>query len=257
MLIIKSLFLPPGAALLISLIGILLLPWRGRSGLILLVIGALLGYVCSIPLTANLLSRSLQTYPPLTDSAAWAHLQPQMIVVLGGGLHQNAAEYGMDASLRDRALQRVRYAAYLARRTGLPVLASGGIGYTEDEELENAAYREAPIMRTLLEQEFGLTQVRTESTSRDTWENAVNSAALLRTLDIHTILLITDAVHMRRALGAFTAQGLTVIAAPTTFFDERIQPLRLRSWLPSVLAISTVYYVSHEWLGWFWYALRH
>lgn len=239
-----------------SLIGFLLLQWRVRGGLTLLAIGACLGYVCSIPITANLLSRSLQIYPPLTDTTAWTHQQPQMIVVLGGGLHeQAAAEYGSALNVSARTLQRVRYAAYLARRTGLPVLASGGISYTE--ALENAHHSEAQAIQTLLEQEFGLFAVRSESASRDTWENAVNSAALLRELNMRTILLVTDAVHMRRALGAFAAQSLSIIPAPTGFFDERIQPLRLHSWLPSVIAISTVHYVSHEWLGRIWYALRH
>ena len=258
LLIFKSLLLPPGLALLLGLIGLSIVHWRPRSGLVLLSAAALIGYVCSIPLTANLLARTLQTYPALTEFATWPHPQPHMIVVLGGGLHRDAPEYGQGPTIPARALQRVRYAAYLARRTGLPVLASGGIGHTDTDWIESAAHGgEAPIMQALLQQEFGLTAVRIESTSRDTWENAVNSAALLRGLDINSIVLVTDAIHLPRALGAFKAQGLTVIPAPTAFYDECLQPLRIRSWLPSGLAISTVHYVIHEWLGRLWYALRY
>ena len=52
------------------------------------------------------------------------------IVVLGGGRYDEAPEYG-DDTISLAGLRRVRYAAVLQRRTGLPVLVSGGSVYAE------------------------------------------------------------------------------------------------------------------------------
>jgi uncharacterized SAM-binding protein YcdF (DUF218 family) len=247
-----KLLLPPGGPLLIGLLGALLWRWHPRPGLALLLTGAVLGYLCSIPFTACLLSRSLQIYPPLTEQIL-SSLRPTAIVVLGGGLHEDAPEYGDGPTVHHRTLGRVRYAARLARQTGLPVLASGGHG--DSSKVDEPA--EADLMKAILEQELGICTVIAETTSRNTWENAIYSAAILRERRIDTILLVTNAAHLPRAITAFQAQGLTVIPAPTLFFNNQLEPLDPQSWLPSVNAIIAVYYASYEWLGRLWYVVRY
>ena len=221
-----------------------------RLGTRLLVVGTLLGYLFGIPLTANLLSRSLQSYPPLPEQLP-SLTQAGAIVVLGGGLHKDAPEYGDGPTVNDYTLQRVRYAARLAWLTGLPVLAAGG--YREPVDSPS----EAELMRDILEKELGYGPVLTETASQNTWENAMNSAALLRERRIDTILLVTNAVHLPRAVTAFQAQGLKVIPAPTLFFDDRIDPADPKSWLPSVAASAEIHYVCYEWLGRLWYIARY
>jgi len=252
LLLIKSLLLPPSGPLLMGLIGALLWRWRPRPGLALLLAGAVLSYFCSIPFTAGLLNRSLQIYPPLTEQTPPA-LRPRAIVVLGGGLHEDAPEYGNGPTVHHRTLGRVRYAARLARQTGLPVLTSGGHG----SQAKAGDPTEADVMRAILEQEFGVGAVIAETVSRDTWENAVNSAALLRERHIDTVFLVTNAAHLPRAVAAFQAQGLNVIPAPTLFFHDQLEPLDPKSWLPSVKAIAEIYYSCYEWLGRLWYAMQH
>lgn len=251
-MLIKSLLLPPGGLLLMSLLGALLWRWHPPPGLTLLLTGAVLNYLCSIPFTASLLNRSLQIYPPLTEQVL-SSLRPEAIVVLGGGLHEDASEYGNSPTVHHRTLGRVRYAARLARQAGLPVLTSGGRGSRAGAE-EPA---EADLMKAILEQEFGLSAVSAETMSRNTWENAVNSAALLRERHIQTVLLVSNAVHLPRAVAAFQAQGLNVIPAPTLFFNEQLEPLDPQSWLPSVAAIAEIHYDGYEWLGRLWYAVRY
>ena len=249
-MLIKSLLLPPGGPLLTSLLGALLWRWHPRPALALLLTGAVVGYLCSIPLTASLLSRSLQIYPPLTEQALPAP-PPAAIVVLGGGVHEDGPEYGNGPTVHHRTLGRVRYAARLARQTGRPVLASGGRG----SRAKVGDPAEADLMKVILEREFGLSGVSAETNSRNTWENAVNSAAILRERRVDSILLVTNAAHLPRAVTAFQAQGLNVIPAPTLFFDDQPEPLNPESWLPSVTAIATVYYASYEWLGRWWYVV--
>ena len=240
--------MPPGGPLLLSLSGALLYRHWRRLGLRLLLAGSMLAYVASIPFSAALLNRSLQTMPPLIlPLSPWP--QSAAIVVLGGGLHQDAPEYGSGPTLHARTLGRLRYAAHLARLSSLPVLASGGPPRAD-------APAEAELMRAVLQGELGIGPVLVETRSRDTWENALYSAAPLREHGIETVLLVSNAAHLPRAAAAFTAQGLRVIAAPTLFFNERLQPLDPQSWLPSVTAIADIHYAAHEWLGHVWYAWR-
>ena len=61
--------------------------------------------------------------PPVTLAQARS---AQAIVILGGGVRRNAPEYGGDTVGR-LTLDRVRYGAFVARATGLPVLVTGGV----------------------------------------------------------------------------------------------------------------------------------
>lgn len=232
--------------MLLGLLGVLLLRWQRRLGIHLLVAGALLTYGLSIPLTANLLNRSIQSYAPL-DEQALREQRPGAIVVLAGGLDRHAPEYG-SSTVHLRTLGRVRYAARLARRTGLPVLAVGG--YTRRQE---AGLPEADLMQAILEQEYGIAPVWTENTSQNTRQNAQRSAALLKARGIDTIVLVTNAAHMPRAVESFQRAGLNVIPAPTLFFPTQPEGHDPASWVPSAAAMHQVYYAAHEWLGRFWY----
>ncbi|HRF43177.1 MAG TPA: YdcF family protein [Candidatus Competibacteraceae bacterium] len=246
-MLIKLLLLPPSGPLLISLLGAFL--WRWRSGSVLLIIGVVSGYLFSIPVTAGLLSRSLQSEPPLIEYLLPLH-KLGAIVVLGGGIHEDAPEYGDNPTVQDRTLGRVRYAARLARQTGLPVLATGG-------RPKKDYPAEAELMKAILEREFGIGPVLIETKSQNTWENATYSAAILRRHHINTILLVTNAAHQPRAAAAFAAQGLKVIPAPTLFFNDQPDLLDPQSWLPSVRAIAEIHYGCYEWLGRWWYIVRY
>jgi uncharacterized SAM-binding protein YcdF (DUF218 family) len=76
-----------------------------------------------------------------------------------------------------------------------------------------------------------------ESASRNTYEEAVNVASILRDLGASQLVLVTSESHMRRAVGAFRAQGLSPVAAPAP------DPNRGRSW-------------AHEFIGILYYRLR-
>ena len=113
--------LPPTGPLLLALAGLALLGRRPRLGRALawLGLGALL--VLSLPLVSHALLRSLEA--PALDLRRPG--EAQAIVILGGGIRRNAAEFGGDTLAR-LTLERVRYGALVARTTRLPVLVSGG-----------------------------------------------------------------------------------------------------------------------------------
>jgi uncharacterized SAM-binding protein YcdF (DUF218 family) len=243
----KALLLPPAGPVLIGLVGVLWLPRNRNVGTRLLLCGVLSSYLLSVGVTAHLLAKAVQTAEPLTAEALRAG-QPDIIVVLGGGVYPEAPEYG-GATVHLRTLGRLRYAAYLSRHIGLRVLASGG---TWEAENGVRGLPEAELMRQVLEQEFGIREVTTETRSRNTRENARYSATMLRELGLDTILLVTQAAHMPRAVMLFEHCGIKVVPAPTLFFPGEPGFLSWSSWVPSAASSQAIYYLSHEALGLIW-----
>jgi uncharacterized SAM-binding protein YcdF (DUF218 family) len=172
----------------------------------------------------------------------------QAIVILGGGRQRNAPEYEDHDVPYSSSLARLRYGAHLQRRTGLPVLVSGG-------KPDGAAESEAQLMARALREDFSVPVRWVESDSDNTAQNAFHSAIQLRQAGIGHILLVTDAVHMPRAYQVFTRAGLQVSAAPTNYLARG--PLKAIDFVPNAVALRDSSYALHEWLGLLWYRLAH
>ncbi|QKT04948.1 YdcF family protein [Ectothiorhodospiraceae bacterium 2226] len=237
--------LPPGGPLLLALIGLLALRRRPRLGGALLLTGWFALYLLSLPLVAQALAARLETAPAVSAQAARAS-DAGAVVVLGGGRYVDAPEYGAD-TLSRWPLERVRYAAHLARATGLPVLVSGGAPFGGEPE--------ADLMAAVL-QEFGVSARWLERDSRTTWENGTYSASLLAPHGIEHVLLVTSAWHMPRAQRAFERAGLTVVAAPTGYTRLRHPARRGEDFLPSAEALDISRRVLREELGALVYRFR-
>lgn len=237
---------PPGGIILLMLAGWLAARrWR-RLGNALLLAAVVLLYVASLPYTARLLMDRLQDSPAL-GARELAHPRAQAIVVLGGGRYYAAPEYGGDTVSR-YTLERLRYAAWLQRRTGLPLLVSGGSPQHEQVP-------EAVLMKDVLVNEFRVPVRWLETASRTTAENALYTQALLARARIERVYLVTDAWHMRRAVYAFHRAGVRVIPAPTGFFTSGPMGHGLYALLPRARALAATRLALHEWLGLLWYRL--
>jgi len=199
----KALVLPPTGPLLLAALGLILLNRSPRTGRALAIGGVSLLLLLSTPAISVLLLRWVDTSPPLDlERAATA----QAIVILGGGVRRNAAEYGGD-TLGRLTLERVRYGARVARLTGLPVLVTGGTVFGGETE--------AKLMRESLEQEYGIVVKWAEDRSHNTHENAVMSAAMLRAAGIKRVVLVAHSFDMPRTTAEFAAEGIATIKAPT------------------------------------------
>lgn len=246
MQLIGNLLLPPAGPLLIGLIGLLL--WGSAFGRRLVVLALLLLTLLSLPITAELLFSSLQKHPPLNLQTVQNN-QAEAIVVLGAGRYLEAPEYGADtASLR--LLSRLRYAATIARATGLPIIPSGG-------KPDGKGETEAEIGKKILLQDYAIAVQSMDNRSNNTWENARYIAKLIHRLEISKIILVTDAAHMPRALYAFQRHGVDPIPAPINFEYQLAQQRPLyEKFIPSTTAAMNVSLGLHELLGLFWYSLK-
>jgi uncharacterized SAM-binding protein YcdF (DUF218 family) len=234
--------LPPLNLLLLGGVGLWL--FRRRRRLAKTLIGVSLAglWLFSTPLIANALLDSLKPDPlPLTGREADA------IVILAGGRNRDSLEYGGD-TLGRFSLERLRYGAWLAKRLRKPILVTGGMP-------DGGSRSEADILRDSLRNEFGLDARWAEVYSRNTRENARNSAEILRKAGIRRIYLVSHAWHLARAIPEFEAQDLQVVPAGTGYsLTAEISPL---DFLPSARALDNSALAMHEWIGQIWYRIRN
>jgi uncharacterized SAM-binding protein YcdF (DUF218 family) len=242
-LLAETILLPPGDFLVVFALGLLVsLRWK-RLGRALQICAFLALYALSTPYVANRLLASLEPAAPFGMQRAG---EAGAIVVLSADASAATPEYGSD-TIGAMTLQRMRYAARLQRETGLPLLVSGGAPGRFSRPL-------AVTMAESFEADFGLKPRWIDDRAQTTAENAEFSATILKRDGISTALLVTSAWHMRRAMLAFAASGLTAIPAPTMFTVVSSRP---RSFLPRLGALHNAYYALHEYLGIGWYRLSY
>jgi uncharacterized SAM-binding protein YcdF (DUF218 family) len=167
----------------------------------------------------------------------------QAIVVLGGGVQPLAPEYGEPQAALPAAA-RLRYGAWLARQTRLPVAFAGGLGWGAADA---QTLSEGEVARRAALQDYGLSLRWVDEQSRDTVENAQRLRTLLQKDGIQRIALVTHAWHMPRAVQAFERAGFTVTAAPMAFVLPRQN--QVLEWLPSADGLASSRLVLKEWLG--------
>src|SRR5438105_1759526 len=146
------------------------------------------GFAFSLPLVARSLIGQLEVFPaiPPAQLPALAAGAPTAIVVLSAG-RRYAPEFGSGLateSVDALSLERMRYAAYVARQTGLPVLVSGGTLTPGRIPLDL-------LMADMLGRDYGIKAKWFESRSTNTAENAIFSAQMLKRQGIGRVILVT------------------------------------------------------------------
>jgi uncharacterized SAM-binding protein YcdF (DUF218 family) len=206
--VLAALVLPPVPFIALALVGAGFARARPRAARWLVVLACAGLWFASCLGTARWAERHWLAEPAALDVAQRSQLrarsaagEPIAIVVLGGGMSGLAPEYGA-ADLSGASLARLRYGVWLGRETGLPVAASGGLGWASTG---SAAPPEAARMAEIARAELATPLRWAETASRDTHENAVNTVAMLRAAGIRQIVLVTQGWHMPRALREFRA----------------------------------------------------
>ncbi len=244
--LLNALLDPLVLILALAAFGLLLRRRRPIGSLLSFAASFILLYGLSTPFVAGVLLDSLQWYParPELDTT---EPQAEAIVVLSAGRRRESPEYGGD-TVGSLTLERIRYAARLKRETGLPLLASGG-------ELSYDVGTLGDLVAEALRQDFGIDVDWLETRSRNTAENALFSARLLKAKGITRVYLVTHAWHMPRAKAAFERHSITIVPAPTGFVS-RGKGVILIDLVPQASALAGTSYAVHEWLGLTWYWIR-
>lgn len=244
-LILRTLAVPPAPLLLLLGLGLVLLAVRRRRpGVWAIVLATVPLLALAMPVVAGWLASGLIAHAPLARPLAADRCQA--IVVPGGGLAIAAPEWGGD-TVSGSTLARLRYAIALARESGLPIALSGGSPVP-------STISEAEAMRRVAEDEFAQPVAWVEERSRNTWENAERTYALLAPEGIRRVCLVTHADHMARAEQAFIRAGFAVVPAPIGL--PAATPPRVLDYIPTGSGLGASERAMQEWLGRAWYWIR-
>src|SRR3974390_3451087 len=232
---------PSNLLVLIGLAGIaLVFPRFVRAGRRLLAASVILIVTMGVLPVGTALILPLEERFPQWNPAQGA---PTGIIVLGGVISpENSAARGQ-ISLDDAA-ERVTVPVELARKyPSVRIVFSGG---------------NASLFSGLSEADFALSffeslgvprdRITFETKSRNTAENALFTKRLIAPTPGEHWLLITSALHMPRAIGAFRQAGFPVEAYPVDYQTDGWEDL----WgLPGSLmgGIRGLDIAVHEWLG--------
>ncbi len=239
---LKKLILPPAGPLFIAAGGLLLaVTGNDRLGLPLVAAGLAMLYALSAPWLGRRLLHSLDRDRPFDPASSEAGAAGA-IVILDAGRRSVTAERGGD-SVSLFTLERLVAGAELHRSLDLPVLVTGD-GARE-------------LMAEVLDRCFGVPVRWVEPRSRNTHENALCSARLLRAAAVDRVVLVTHFWHMPRATAAFRHAGLEVVPAATGFAGKLRSEAGLMTLVPSARVLLSSYLALHEWIGILWYRIRY
>jgi uncharacterized SAM-binding protein YcdF (DUF218 family) len=229
--LLKGIILPPAGPLLLAILGVLLIKRRPLLARTFLILGLGSLWLLSTPVVSDVLTGLTEHYPPL-DLPGTAGAQA-IVILGGGGQRVFAPEYGGPAA-EPLLLERLAYGAYIAGKTGLPVLVTG-------------FHMEAFAMRDTLLRNFGIGARWVDDQAYDTFDNARNSVRMLEADGVHRIVLVTSAGHMWRSVHEFTAAGTEVVPAPSGVLVPR--EFGITRFMPNPEALLRAHAALYELLG--------
>lgn len=231
--------IPPGIFVL------LLIAWgvyrslagKWKSGLGTIFLGLAL-WAVSIGPVSNLLMATLEAQHPIPEK-----VEGDVIVLLGGGVIEGVPDLSGNGVPEGQMYPRIVTAVRLQRRTGLPMIVSGG-KIREDETPEAVI-----VKRFLVDLGVEESQIIQEDRSRDTYENAVFTKEVCDRRGFRRPILLTSAYHLGRSVETFRRAGLNVTPYPSNFYSLGHRPYTFRSFLPSANSLVVSSSALHEYLG--------
>lgn len=253
-LIPPLLFYPLGITILLLLFSLFLLYRKRSNRLISLIVysSLLILILSSNQFVSDAVIRSLEfQYIPTSIPNA------DGIVVLGGAIKPQ--RYPRPSYDFSEASDRVIYGVQLFKSGKAPklIFSGGRIDWLEEggrpESVDMAAIGEL----------LGVPQsaILQDSTSLNTYENAINVKAILETENIDRILLVTSAIHMPRSVAIFRKLGIELIPAPTDFlttigdYNQGFVGLLL-DLLPNASSLNNITKAIKEYVGFAVYWLK-
>jgi uncharacterized SAM-binding protein YcdF (DUF218 family) len=216
--------------------------YKLRKAAIVLVSISLLSFlVCSTPWVPNYLAASIEKkYSPFKLPVRNPDTTRVLIHVLGSG-------YTLDKRLPATAqiglvaLGRLAEGIRIHRAINNSILICSGYSPWGLETQAQVTKKAAVVL--------GVDPLKVETLDEPSTTQEEAKAFSERYGKSSTVILVTDALHMPRAMRLFGLQGFHPVAAPTNFKVNEYQDRDKMYWWPSLDRIGLMNYVIHEWLG--------
>ena len=242
--IVSALLNPLPVCLLLLLVGVVLL-WRGKRpkwGRRFTTAGFAVLLLLSFELIPGVAMRALENDHPVYTPAQHPDVAVRWVVVLAGGVRDEPGlppNEQLTASSLARLVEGIRILQFYPDAH----LLLTGKGYFSDIPEAIAMRGAAGIMGV------DSARVHLEMQSVDTADQAVN---VRRIVGDDPFVLVTSAMHLRRALALFRKQGMDPLPAPARY-RVRFEPsFEFSSFFPGAGNLSNIQTAWHEYLGLLW-----
>jgi uncharacterized SAM-binding protein YcdF (DUF218 family) len=202
-------------------------------------------------------ARSLEWQtPPLAEDSLG-----DVIVVLGGATRESSPP--RSSSELNEAGDRLVYALRLWQEGVAEkiLVTGGGASWVGPSNIPEGV----AMAETLMTMGVPKDAILIEPNSRNTYENAIETRALMEKEGLERAVLVTSAMHMPRSLAIFRRQGVDVTAAPTDYWvseadcEYYLAPnlgVQLINLIPSAQDMNLTSMALKEWIGLLVYRLR-
>lgn len=228
-------FLAVGAGLVASAV-----KWR-RVGAVLCMTGMAVLFVALFTSTGLYLVQDLEDRFPRPAQLASA---PACLIILGGGIDTEASSVRGGYPLNDDGDRYIETLRLARLYPDARIIMSGG-----DGSIDGGKTSEAEIIGRMFA-DFGIAPERVinDATSRDTYENAIHTKAILAREGLTDCLLITSGFHMPRSVAIFRHLGIGVTPWVTDYKSTGQDGIGLdfRHPLRNAAMLSTA---TKEWIG--------
>ncbi|WP_028357940.1 YdcF family protein [Brackiella oedipodis] len=244
-----SLIIPVNLSICLFIIGFVFALLKKKKLFIACVITSLVWVLAwSLPITSIMVGSYLERQYPHKNIDDIPNAQA--IVVLGGHTANNRANW-FESIDHEESHSRIdtAYALFFAGKAQY-ILLSGGALEGNISEAKGMAHRltkmGVPPDHLILEQK-----------SRTTHENGTLSQEVLQQKQLKSIILVTSALHMPRAMGVFSKMNLDVVAAPNPpqITVPKDDP-NFSAYIPNYRALNGSRSIIKEYIGMLTYYLR-
>lgn len=214
---------------------------KNKAALIVLTAAFTLFLICSTGYLPRYLIQRLESHAtPFTKLPADHQEKECIIHVLGGG-YSLSSGLPPNVQLGSHTLGRLIEGVRIHKLIPQSILVTSGysaLGF----ESQASVVRKAALM-------LGVDSSKIEmlETPTNTWEEA--EALKAKFNNDKVVIVVTDAVHLPRAVAFFKEQGLIVIGAPSSFIIVPNSPEKKLKWLPSLTNIEMSNIILREYLG--------
>ena len=238
---ITAFILPPGIfILLFILLSIVLFIKRKFRPALLSASLCILLWIFSIYPAADILLKGLESSYSIPKNP-----KGDVIVLLGGGVIEDAPDMTGVGAPSNGMYPRLVAAVRLHKMLKIPVIISGGKVFNKSSEA-------VVIKRFLTDLGVPASKILTEEESNDTLENALNTKTLMFIHGFKKPILLTSALHMRRAELCFKVAGVFVQPYPVGFKTVQDKKYKWHHFLPYASNMHDISMAMHEYAG-FWF----